>query len=1060
MEKNPLLKRRLSIRRVCTFLFILMSLQVSANFSITGSASLTESSQQSKITGTVNDNSGKPVPGATVLVKGTTNGITTDAFGHYTLGNVTPNSVIVFSFVGMKTVEIKVGKQNVLNAVLEDASIGLEEVVAVGYSTQKKSTLTGSVATVKSEALVATKNENVINMLTGKMPGVRIVQKSAAPGAYNSIIDIRGMGTPLFVIDGVTRDQDYFARMDPQEVESISVLKDGSAAIYGLHAANGVILITTKSGTAQAGKVDITYTGNYSMQQFLNVPTGVSALDYMTLRNESIFQSFSTNYLVRQNPYFSQAQMQPYIDGKPSYDWMSAIFNKTTPESQHNLSIDGGNDKLRYFMSLGYANQEGSYVGGGYFDNRWNFRSTVDAQITKDLKAKVTIGAIMDELHQPTGTGWDTYKASWLERPDAPIYANDNPLYLNGDPGVLTDNMVARVNSNIVGNTTSKSRRINGSLQLTYDIPGIRGLSAKGSYDYSLNLPETSSYKSSYNLYVYNAATDFYTTAPKNAPSSITRNANFNVDTDMQLGLNYNHKFGKHDLKSFLIYEEAYSNWDSFQAYRELLIASQYLFAGEALNQQATGGTPGDRLTQSVIGSANYDYSGKYLLDFKFRYDGSSRFPKGSRWGFFPSFSAGWRISEEDFMKVSLPMISNLKLRASYGEMGDDGSAANYPPTLGYSLNNSIGWQFSDVLNGGLQAQAIPNPNLTWYHIKMYNLALDFGLLKNKLNGTFEIYRRDRTGLLATSSAVVPGTVGATMPQENLNADRNFGWELSLDYRSKIRDFSYFISPQISATRSMRTKWLENVANNQYDYWRNRTSGRYNNIWWENESVHMFTSLDEIRNYNLPMGQGATPGDWIQNDWNGDGVVDANDVHPIATYGLPLFNYGINMGGSWKSFDLAMNFQGAFGTYVAYGELLNHPLSFSGQQTLSYFMDRWRPTDPNADFFSTATKWTPGFWPVTLHNDRALGSNMVQDASYLRLKTLELGYTLPKRLLSRTGIKNLRVYLSGYNLLTFTGLKYLDPERQGSTPENTNNYVDYYSYPVNKTYTLGASIKF
>jgi TonB-linked SusC/RagA family outer membrane protein len=1062
MEKNLLLKRKLSFRRACTFLLILMSLQVSANYSVFGRASQSESLQQSKITGTVNDNSGKPVPGATVLVKGTTNGTTTDAYGRYALGNVPYNSVIVFTFVGMKSVEIKAGKQNVINAVLEDESIGLEEVVAVGYATQKKATLTGSVSTVKSDNLVITKNENVVNMLTGKMPGVRVVQKSSAPGAYDATIDIRGMGTPLFVIDGVTRDQAYFARMDPQEIESISVLKDGSAAIYGLRAANGVMLITTKSGTSQAGKVDFTYSGNYTMQQFLYVPQGVSALDYMTLRNESTFQNFNNNYLVRQNPYFTQAQMQPYIDGKPSYNWMDAVFNKSTPEQQHNFSINGGSDKLRYFMSLGYANQEGSYKSGGYNSDKWNFRSTVDAQITDRLKAKVTIGAIIDETNQPNGTGWSTYKNTWLLRPDAPIYANDNPDYLNGDASLLYDghNMVAEVDPNKVGYNISKTRRLNGSLQLTYDIPGIKGLSAKGSYDYATYLPDYTTYKRTYNLFVYNPGTAVYATAPKNAPSSIQRSSNFNVDTDMQLGLNYNKKFGKHDIKSFLIYEEAYSTWDSFTAYRELLIASQYLFAGEALNQQATGGTPGDRLSQSVIGSAGYDYNGKYLFDFKFRYDGSSRFPKGKRWGFFPSLSAAWRLSEESFIKASLPMISNLKLRASYGEMGDDGSASNYPPTMGYSLTNSIGWQFSDVLNGGLQAQAIPNPNLTWYHIKIYNLALDFGILQNKLSGTFEVYRRDRTGLLATSAEVIPGTVGANLPQANLNADRNFGWELNLDYRNKINNFNYFISPQISGTRSMRTKWLETTANNQYDYWRNRTSGRYNNIWWGNESAHMFTSLEEIRNYKLPMGQGATPGDWILNDWNGDGVINNSDEHPIANKGLPVFNYAVNTGASWKNFDLALNFQGSSGVYVQYGEVLVEALAFGGNQTLSYFMDRWHPADPNADNFSPATQWIPGFFPVTGHDGRRTGTNLVQNASYMRLKTLELGYTLPKNLLSRTGIKNLRVYLSGYNLLTFTPLKNVDPERPGADGGASTNSIDIYNYPVNKTYTLGASIKF
>jgi TonB-linked SusC/RagA family outer membrane protein len=471
-------------------LLVFLSMHLSAGYSKAETPTGSAATQQKKITGTVKDNAGNPIPGATVLVKGTTNGTTTDANGNYTISNVSTGNVLAISFVGMKTMEFKVGNQSTIEAVLTDESIGLDEVVAVGYSTQRKATITGSVATVKSEALVATKNENAINMLAGKMPGVRVVQKSAAPGAYNTIIDIRGMGTPLFVVDGVTRDQAYFARMDPQEIESVSVLKDGSAAIYGLHAANGVILVTTKSGTAQAGKVDITYNGSYSMQQFLSVPQGVSAQDYMTLRNESVFQNFNSNYLVRQNPYFTQAQMQPYIDGKPSYDWMNAVFNKTTPQHQHNLSIDGGSEKLRYFMSLGYANQQGSYVGDGYYDDRYNFRSTVDAQITDHLKAKVTIGAILDELHQPTGTGWATYKTAWLMRPDAPIYANDNPDYLNGDATLLSggQNMVAEVNADKVGYTINKTRRLNGSLQLTYDIPGVKGLQAKGSYDYATSL--------------------------------------------------------------------------------------------------------------------------------------------------------------------------------------------------------------------------------------------------------------------------------------------------------------------------------------------------------------------------------------------------------------------------------------------------------------------------------------------------------------------------------------------------------------------------------------------
>jgi hypothetical protein len=418
-------------------------------------------------------------------------------------------------------------------------------------------------------------------------------------------------------------------------------------------------------------------------------------------------------------------------------------------------------------------------------------------------------------------------------------------------------------------------------------------------------------------------------------------------------------------------------------------------------------------------------------------------------------------------MKDNLPVISNLKLRASYGEMGDDGSAGNYPPTLGFSISpgtgsSAVGWQFNDILNGGLQPQAIPNPNLTWYHIRSYNIALDFGILKNTLSGTFELYRRDRSGLLATSAAVVPGTVGASLPEENLNADRNFGWEFSLAYRNRINKFYFSVSPQISSTRSMRTDWLETVANNQFHYWRNRTSGRYNDIWWGNESQHMFTSLEEIRNYNLPMDQGSTPGDWILNDWNGDGVTNNDDEHPIATTGLPLFNYGINIGGSWKNFDFAMNWAGSYGVFIQYREVIVQALPFSGQNTMSYFLDRWRPANPNADYFSTATEWIPGYFPVTGHDGRRTGTNLVQNSSYVRMKTLEIGYTLPKNLLSKLKIKNLRVYMSGYNLLTFTPLKDIDPERPGlyGGASSSDSDVDVYNYPVNKTYTLGASIKF
>ncbi|WP_157637961.1 SusC/RagA family TonB-linked outer membrane protein [Flexithrix dorotheae] len=1021
-------------------------------------------SSQIKVSGIITSSEdNEPLPGVSIIIKGTTVGTTTDLDGKYTL-NTTSDDVLQFSYIGFIIQEITVGNQNIINIALQPDLEQLEEVVVVGYSTQKKTTLTGAVSVVKSDDIVRTKNENVLNSLTGKLPGVRIVQKSSAPGAYDTRIDIRGMGDPLFVIDGIVRDQDYFARMSAEEIESVSVLKDGSAAIYGLRAANGVVLVTTKSGVMQDGKVDVTFNTSVSMQQFLYVPESVGAIDYMTLSNEKNWQDFGKNYLVRTNPLFTEDHFEPYYNGtKQSYNWFDQVFNKTSPQFNNNLSVNGGSEKLRYYFTLGYNKQIGAYKSGDYYSTRWNMRTNIESQITKRLSAKVSLGAIMVKNSQPNGTGWTTYKLTWLTRPDAAFYANDNPEYPNGDNQYLNEgaNMIVQTDDDYVGYNLSNDRRYNGTLTLNYDIPGIEGLSAKGVYDYATNLPDYTNYKRAYTLFRYNPDDDSYSSIERNTPSDITRSVGMSYSTNMQLGLHYDNKLGNHNVSSFFIYEDRYNTWDSYNAYRELLVDSEYLFAGEDENQRATEGEIADRASKSLIGQLNYNFMGKYLLDLRFRYDGSSRFPEGSRFGFFPSVSAGWRLSEENFIINNLPIFSNLKIRGSYGEMGDDSSAGNYPPTTGYSLDgNNYGWFYGGTLTGGVTASSIPNPNLTWYKIKSYDLGIDFGLLSNKLTGTFDIYRRDRSGLLATSAAVIPGTVGASLPQENLNSDRNFGYEISLRYANKFRDFNYYVSGQLSATKSMRTDWLETPAGNSYDRWRNRTSGRYNDIWWGNESQAMIANYADIQNYGVPLPQNTLPGDWVLNDWNEDGVINANDEHPIASYGLPVFNYGISLGASGKGFDLALDFQGAYGVYVQYAEVLTEALPFGGQNTLTWFMDRWRPADPNADYFNPNTEWISGYYPVTGHDGRRTGTNGIQNASYIRLKTAELGYTLPEKWVSKINLRNLRIYLSGYNLLTFTGLENVDPERPGASGGSSTNYIDFYNYPVNRTYTVGASIKF
>jgi TonB-linked SusC/RagA family outer membrane protein len=1027
--------------------------------------------QAKEITGTVKGANGEALIGANVTIAGSRTGTITDADGVFRLSVPYGTATLSITYIGYVAQKVNLGNKNHIEAILEEDSKTMNEVVVVGYGSQKKATLTGAVSAVNSKEIVITKNENAVNSLTGKIPGVRISQLSSRPGAFETQMDIRGLGTPLVVVDGIPRDVDYFARMDADEIESVSVLKDASAAVYGLRSANGVVLVTTKRGS-NAGGLDIQYSMNYGWQQFLHVPDNVDALQYMTLVNEKNRRDFGSNYMNYGDPskiIYSDQDRQPYLNGtKQTTDWMSAIFKNTVPQYQHNITMNGGTDKMKYYFNLGYMKQDGSLKSGSMNYNRWNFRSNIDANITKRLHSSLSVGGYMDETNQPNTDIWAIYKSVWVQQPNADLYANGNPGYLNNYL-VRDDNPLAVTNSDITGYSRYINRVFNGQMSLSYDVPKIEGLVAKAMYSYDFKQGDNTDFRKLFYQYNYDPTTDTYSPIMRHATngnSSIQRSSYPSYSTLMQLSLNYKHSFLQaHNVEALALFEEGYSSWDNFYAFREMSLNSEYLFAGNAANQigNMDKNGLGDRTSQAFVGKLNYDYKGKYLLEFAFREDGSSKFPEGSRWGFFPSASLGWRISEEPFVKHALPQLSNLKVRASYGKTGDDGSANTYPSTVvGYEIRpNDIGWIYNGSLTNGVSPTAIPNPDLTWYTAKMFDIGADFELWRGLLGGSFDYFNRNRDGLLATSSAIIPGTVGATMPQENLEGDRTFGYELVLTHRNKIGDVSYYVNAQISATRSQWRSRVESKAGNSYDNWRNRTANRYKDIWWGTTYQGQFQNYNQIYNYPVAIGAGGTvPGDYYYEDWNGDGVINGNDAHPIATYGMPLFNYGITLGGSWKGIDLSMNFQGAAQVYYRYTEALAEPLSFGGGGTMTKFWDRWHPVDPNADIFDPSTQWVKGYYPVT-GSPLADGTRAIQNASYIRLKTIEIGYTLPKRLLAGTGVKELRVYFSGYNLLTITGLKDMDPEHPGGEGGATdNNTINTYKYPINRTFNLGASIKF
>jgi len=1027
--------------------------------------------QQVPVSGKVIDlTDGSPLPGVSVHVKGTTSGGVTDVAGKFQITVPGTSAILQVSFLGYVTQEIAVKDIKGGTIALKTTSKSLDEVVVVGYGVQKRATVTGSISTLQSKEIITTKNESVTNMLTGKIPGIRVVQTTAEPGSFSNKLNIRGyQGTPLIVVDGVIagNDQGIIGKMDPNEIENISVLKDAAASIYGMRAAGGAILVTTKKGSKN-GKVNINYSVDDAIQTFLGMPQGVGAVDFMMLTNEKVKRDFANNFISNVTPAFSYNDIEPYLGGKRrSADWSSLVFNKTATQIEHNLNIDGGTDKISYFFNFGYQNQDGVFKTGDLNYHKYNFRSNVTTTITKGLKAQVLTSGYMDQKKQPYTDEWTVYKYTWNQIPTHQIYANDNPLY----PAVMDDNMNPSLitDDDKVGFKTSKNTSFTGQLNMTYEIPGVPGLNVKALYNLDYGVNDFNQIKRSYSLYTYSAADNTYIPSVVNSPSGITRAYYTHLNTLSQFTLNYAHTFAQvHSVSATVAYEQSHETGDNFNAYRDIEIPINYLFGGLQNSNMSGGMDAGaltDRAHRSIIGRANYDFKGKYLAEFSFRRDGNNLYKPGAdQWGFFPGGSIGWVLTKEDFFRklVSENILSNLKLRASYGQVGDEANAPafNYVDGYTYPINTYIFG--GSAVNGS--APKLGNAGLTWSVSTIKNIALDFGLFNGAVDGTFEVFRNDRTGLPAQPAIALPGTVGADVPQINYGSDRTQGMDFNLSYRTTFGKLGVNIAGNIGTTRLKRIKVLEAKAGNEYLNWKNSQSGRYQNIWWGPEYAGQFTTYGQIYNYGVNTGGGnnnVVPGDYYYKDWNGDGVIDDKDSHPIATNDIPLYNYGLNIGLSYKGFDMTLLLQGAAGVYVQYGEQFASPLMYN-RSALTRFLDSWHTVDPNANVFDPNTQWVPGFYPAMGSPD-AQGTKAIQNASYLRVKTLEFGYSLSPSVLKTIGMKKLRVFINSYNLLTFTGLKNYDPEHQGPNPTDGGNFgvaLGGYTYPMNRTFNVGANVSF
>lgn len=993
--------------------------------------------QEVNIEGTVSDETG-PLPGVNVIVKGTSNGTITDMDGTYSISTEI-GETLVFSFLGYKTREVKVENNDPLNVILKISTSTLEEVVMIGYGAKKKVSLTSAVSSIDSEEIMTTRNENVQNMLTGKIAGLRVIQNSSEPGSFDNSIDIRGLGDPLIIIDGIPRDN--ISRLNPDDIESVSVLKDASAAVYGVRAANGVILITTKKGTP--GKMELNYTGTYGIQVPSGMPETVGAIDYMTLVNESTMHNVNGGRLA-----YTEEDFEAFRNGtRTSTNWYDEVMRDAAPQTQHSLSANGGTEKIRYFFSTGYTYQESIIKSDDLNYERFNIRSNISAELADGLTMSLNLSGTMDEKEQPFEAAWWVIRSMWYQPPTEMPYANGNPDYLSNVIGGL--NPVSQSNADVNGYQRFNNKWFQSSLSLDYDIPFVEGLNVKALYSYDYQISVNKLFRKEYNQYTYNAENDTYNPHVNNSPSRIRRSFFEYPDNLARISLDYERDFGDHNVTGLLLYEQSTESADNFYAQRDLSIPVDQLIAGNSEDQEGymSVGNLYKFANKAVVGRLAYDYSSKYLAEFSFRQDGSSKFSEDKQWGFFPAVSIGWRLSEEDFWRSSpLSFVNNFKLRGSYGRTGDD-SASSYQFISGYNYpaggsSNGLppGSVFGNTFVNAVQSKGLPNPAITWYTSDMYDIGVDLEAWDGLFGFTFDYFVRERDGLLATRGLSLPDVVGTSLPQENLNGDRTSGFDLEVSHQNSFGDFNYNVRGTLGYTRTRNTYIEQAEAGNSYLNWLHNASNRNQGVYWGYGSAGRYENYGDIVNSPTYVARNVVVGDYNYLDWNNDGVNNILDSHPIAYTGRPLVTYGMNLNGNFRKLDFNLLFQGAAKTEVAYFEQLNNPL-WAGGAPLTQFMDRYHPVDPTADPYDPDTEWVAGRFAYTGTIPYTNTSFNVQDASYLRLKSVELGYSFNE---------HIRVFVNGYNILTWTDLKYVDPEH----PSSTYGYL----YPLNKKFAVGLNI--
>ncbi|GAB3910110.1 TonB-dependent receptor [Larkinella knui] len=969
------------------------------------------------ISGTVTDESGGGLPGVSVVLKGTTRGTTTDGKGFYQLGVPDEKAVLVFSFVGYIPQEVTVGNRNNVSVKLENDTKSLSEVVVVGYGTQKKVNLTGAVSSVSSEELVRRPVGQTSAALQGMMPGVTVTQRSGRPGADGGSIRIRGVGTlgnsdPLILIDGIEGSMNS---IDPNLIESVSVLKDAaSSSIYGSRAANGVILITTKR--AKGGRISVNYNNYIGWQTPTNLPKMANAIDHMLLTNEAYVN-------VGRSPLYSDDLIQKYRtegasnrDLYPDTDWQKEVLTGSGLQQSHFVSINGGSEKIRFLTSVGYFDQKGIIENSTF--RRYTLRNNADIQLSKKFSARIDLQLVAATTVEPGRGAEEVFH--WMNRiPANQIGINSNGTWGDGWNG---DNPIAMSRDGGTKKNNSPYAFLNAAL--VYKPTSY--LTAEVAYAPKYALSIDKNFNKAIQAYKPNGALSFL--AP--AKSTLTEADSRSLYTTLRGTLTFDKAYGDHGLKVLAGFSREDFRNDNTSAYREgfLLPDYQVLNAGAADIQRTTGGAS-EWALQSAFGRINYDYKQKYLLEANARYDGSSRFAKGRKYGFFPSVSAGWRISQESFMLPLTNVVNELKLRGSWGRLGNQ-LIGNYPFMSSLQFGSyALNKQIVNVV----ALNTLANADISWETTEMTDIGLDMTLFSN-LSITADYFSKRTKDILLTLD--IPAIIGLGAPSQNAGVVDNKGWELGINYKGAVRSFRYDVGFNISDVKNTVVD-LKGV--NLTGLVANREGYAFNSLYGL-ESEGFFQTADEVAAHAQQFGV-IKPGDIKYKDQNGDGIIN-NDDNVVFGSTIPRFTYGTTLNGYYKGFSLNIVLQGV-GKADGYLNEQGIMPFFLGGTVQEQHKDHWTPETPNATFPRLA---------FSESNNEKNSSFWMRNAAYLRLKNIQIGYTLPTTLTQRAGINNARIFANGQNLLTWD--KFWDGYDVES-PVGTGR-----SYPQVKMVSVGIDVSF